>query len=63
MITYNVLQQVEEDKDKHSNYELIQYDLFFPEQSILDERDKEEKRIQRSFVTSIKQSLLKIITN
>ena len=63
MIPYNVLQQIEECKDKHSNYELIQYDLFFPEQSILDERDKEAKRIQRSFVTSIKQSLLKIITN
>ena len=63
MIPYNVLQQVEECKDKYSNYELIQYDLFFPEQSILDERDKKAKRIQRSFVTSIKQSLLKIITN
>ena len=63
MITYEMLQQVEGDTDKHSNYQLIQYDLFFPEQSILDERDKEAKRIQRSFVTSIKQSLLKIITN
>jgi hypothetical protein len=58
MIPYDVLQQVEGDTEKHSNYELIQYELPFPENSILIERDKEAKRVQQSFVTSIKQSLI-----
>jgi hypothetical protein len=58
MITYEMLRQVEGDTDKHSNYQLNQYEFPFPENSVLIERDKEAKRIQRSFVTSIKQSLL-----
>ena len=45
MITYEMLQQVDGDTDKHSNYELIQYELPFPENSILIERDKEMNRI------------------
>ena len=58
MITYEVMQKIEGDTEKHSNYELIQYEFPFPENSILIERDKEAKRIQQSFVTSIKQSLI-----
>ena len=58
MITYEVMQRIEGDTEKHSNYELIQYEFPFPENSILIERDKEAKRIQQSFVTSIKQSLI-----
>ena len=58
MITYEMLQQVEGDTDKHSNYQLNQYEFPFPENSILIERDKEAKRVQQSFVTSIKQSLI-----
>jgi hypothetical protein len=53
-----MLQQVEGDTDKHSNYQLNQYEFPFPENSILIERDKEAKRVQQSFVTSIKQSLI-----
>lgn len=41
MITYEMLQQVEGDTDKHSNYQLNQYEFPFPENSILIERDKE----------------------
>ena len=58
MIPYDILQQVEGDTEKHSNYELIQYELPFPENSILKERDKEAKKVQQSFVTNIKQSLI-----
>mgnify|MGYP000144297726 FL=1 len=58
MITYNVEIQLEGDTDKHNNYQLINYEFPFPENSILIERDKEAKRIQQSFVTSIKQSLI-----
>ena len=45
MITYEVMQQVEGDTDKHSNYQLIQYEFPFPENSVLIERDKEMNRI------------------
>ena len=58
MITYEMLQQVEGDTDKHSNYQLINYEFPFPENSILIERDKEAKRIQQSFVNNVKQSLI-----
>ena len=58
MITYEMLRQVEGDTDKHSNYQLNQYEFPFPENSVLIERDKEAKRIQRSFVNSVKQSLI-----
>ena len=58
MITYNIEEQIEGDTDKHSNYQLIHYEFPFPENSILIERDKEAKRVQQSFVTSIKQSLI-----
>jgi hypothetical protein len=58
MIPYNIEEQIEGDTDKHTNYQLINYELPFPENSILIERDKEAKRIQQSFVTSIKQSLI-----
>ena len=58
MIPYNIEEQIEGDTDKHTNYQLINYELPFPENSILIERDKEAKRVQQSFVTSIKQSLI-----
>jgi hypothetical protein len=58
MIPYNIEEQIEGHTDKHTNYQLINYELPFPENSILIERDKEAKRIQQSFVTSIKQSLI-----
>jgi len=58
MITYEVMQKIEGDTEKHSNYELVQYEFFFPENSILAERDKEAKRIQQSFVNNVKQSLI-----
>ena len=58
MLSYNIEEQIEGDIDKHSNYQLINYEFPFPENSILIERDKEAKRIQQSFVTSIKQSLI-----
>ena len=45
MITYDILQQVEGDTDKHSNYQLNQYEFPFPENSVLIERDKEMNRI------------------
>jgi len=56
MITYDILQRIEGDTEKHSNYELVQYEFPFPEASILAERDKEARRVQRSFVNSVKQS-------
>ena len=59
MIPYNVLQQLEGDTDKHSNYKAIIYDFPFPEDSILKARELEANRIiQQSFVTSVKQSLI-----
>ena len=58
MIPYNIEKQIEGDTDKHSNYQLINYGFPFPENSIVIERDKEAKRVQQSFVTSIKQSLI-----
>jgi hypothetical protein len=58
MLSYNIEEQIEGDIDKHSNYQLINYEFPFPENSVLIERDKEAKRIQQSFVTSIKQSLI-----
>jgi len=58
MLSYNIEEQIEGDTDKYSNYQLINYEFPFPENSILIERDKEAKRIQQSFVTSIKQSLI-----
>ena len=58
MITYNMEVQLEGDTDKCGNYITVQYEFPFPENSILIERDKEAKRIQQSFVTSIKQSLI-----
>ena len=58
MITYEVMQQVEGDTEKHSNWELINYEIHSPNKTILAIRDKEAKRIQQSFVTSIKQSLI-----
>ena len=58
MLSYKIEEQIERDIDKHSNYQLINYEFPFPENSVLIERDKEAKRIQQSFVTSIKQSLI-----
>ena len=58
MLSYNIEEQIEGDIDKHSNYQLINYEFPFPENSVLIERDKEAKRVQQSFVTSIKQSLI-----
>ena len=56
MITYTIEQQIESDTEKYANYYLNVYQSPITENSILAERDKEAKRIQQSFVTSIKQS-------
>ena len=53
MITYEVMQQVEGDTDKHSNYQLIQYEFPFPENSVLIERDKEMNRILNKPIITI----------
>ena len=45
MITYEVMQRIEGDTEKHSNYKLIQYEFPYPENSVLIERDKEMNRI------------------
>ena len=45
MITYEVMQRIEGDTEKHSNYQLNQYEFPFPENSVLIERDKEMNRI------------------
>ena len=58
MITYTIEQQIENDTEKYSNYYLNVYQSPITENSVLAERDKEAKRIQQSFVTSIKQSLI-----
>ena len=64
MITYEVLRQIEGDIDTCGNYITLHYDFPFPEDSIVKARELEANRIiQQSFVTSIKQSLIKIITN
>ena len=53
MITYEVMQQVEGDTEKHSNYEFIQYEFPFPENSVLIERDKEMNRILNKPIITI----------
>jgi len=53
MITYEVMQQVEGDTEKHSNYELVQYEFPFPENSVLIERDKEMNRILNKPIITI----------
>jgi len=58
MITYTIEQQIESDTEKYANYYLNVYQSPITKNSILAERDKEAKRIQQSFVTSIKQSLI-----
>jgi hypothetical protein len=58
MITYTIEQQIESDTEKYPNYYLNVYQSPITENSTLAERDKEAKRIQQSFVTSIKQSLI-----
>ena len=45
MITYEVMQRIEGDTERHRNDELIQYEFPFPENSVLIERDKEMNRI------------------
>ena len=57
-ISYALWQKIEGDTDKHSNWELINYEFPFSEASILAERDKEAKRVQQLFVNSVKQSLI-----
>jgi len=41
MITYDVLQRIEGDTEKHSNYELVQYEFPFPETKTLREISQE----------------------
>jgi len=48
-----MLQQVEGDTDKHSNYQLNQYEFPFPENSVLIERDKEMNRILNKPIITI----------
>jgi hypothetical protein len=61
MITYEILQQVEGDTDKIGNY--LMNNLQFPlsDDPVIKARELEcsrFKKIQQSFVTSIKQSLI-----
>jgi hypothetical protein len=61
MITYEMLQQVEGDTDKIGNY--LMNNLQFPlsDDPVIKARELEcsrFKKIQQSFVTSIKQSLI-----
>ena len=46
-MNYNTHKMIEEDTDKHTNYELVQYEFPFPENEILQQRDKEMRRILR----------------
>jgi hypothetical protein len=58
MIPYNILRQVEGDTDKYANYYVNVYQSPPSENSVLIRRNNEVKRIQRSFVNSVKQSLI-----
>jgi len=56
--SYALWQKIEGDTEKHSNWELINYEIHSPNKTILAIRDEEAKKVQQSFVTSIKQSLI-----
>jgi hypothetical protein len=61
MITYEMLQQVEEDTDKIGNYLMNNLQFPLPDDPVIKARELEcsrFKKIQQSFVTSIKQSLI-----
>jgi len=65
MIPYNVLQQLEGDTDKHSNYKAIHYEFPFPDDPIIKARELECNRFKRvirkynnRLSISVKQSLI-----
>ena len=59
MIPYNIELQIEGDTDKCGNYIPRLCEFPFPEDSIMKARELEANRIiQRSFVNSVKQSLI-----
>jgi hypothetical protein len=59
MIPYNIELQIEGDTDKCGNYITTHYEFPFPEDPIIKARELEANRIiQRSFVNSVKQSLI-----
>mgnify|MGYP000262292228 FL=1 len=53
MITYQMLQQVEGDKDKYANYYVNIYQSPLSENSVLAERSKEMDRILRKPIITI----------
>lgn len=53
MITYQMLQQVEGDKDKYANYYVNIYQSPSSENSVLAERSKEMNRILRKPIITI----------
>ena len=59
MIPYNIELQLEGDTDRIGNYKAIHYEFPFPDDPIIKARELEANRIiQRSFVNSVKQSLI-----
>ena len=61
MIPYNIELQLEGDTDRIGSYKAIHYEFPFPEDPIIKARELEcsrFKRIQQSFVNSVKQSLI-----
>jgi len=53
MISYEILLQIEGDKDKHSNYYVNVYQTPLSENSVLAERSKEMDRILRKPIITI----------
>jgi len=54
MIDYNTLQRMEEDTDKCVNYITVNYEPYFPEESVLQERDKKmDSYMRRSPIFAI----------
>jgi hypothetical protein len=61
MIPYNIELQLEEDTDKIGNYLMNNLQFPLPDDPVIKARELEcsrFKKIQQSFVTSIKQSLI-----
>ena len=61
MIPYNIELQLEGDTDRIGSYKAIHYEFPFPEDPVIKARELEcsrFKRVQQSFVNSVKQSLI-----
>jgi hypothetical protein len=46
MMNYNTYKMIEEDTDKYTNYELVQYEFPFPELAVERMRQQEMMRFQ-----------------